>query len=181
MATKTDPAERARAANLLGALALEVAERGARQARAHPNATTSSLAALNLIGAYAGCSNSALARALGLSHTATVRLVDKLEAAGLVTSGTGADRRAVALHLTPEGVERVRAAITARRRDVDDLLAILPADDVAHLARIAGVLLAAMVESGDDADHLCRLCDENSCPDARCPVHSRAVALERGP
>ncbi|WP_210332574.1 MarR family transcriptional regulator [Methylosinus sp. H3A] len=89
-----------RTANLLAALALELTGRLERLPKRHPNETTSSLAALNVIGFYEGCSNNALSRALGLSHTATVRLVDKLEASGLVTSETGADRRFVSLRLT---------------------------------------------------------------------------------
>src|SRR5882724_4448772 len=72
-----------RTANLLGALAGEIAGRLERHGRIHPNETSSAAAALNVIGFYEGCSNSALSRALGLSHPATVRLVDKLEAAGL--------------------------------------------------------------------------------------------------
>jgi MarR family transcriptional regulator, negative regulator of the multidrug operon emrRAB len=75
-----------RTANLLGALAGEIADRIEREGKLHPNETSSATAALNVIGFYEGCSNGALSRALGLSHTATVRLVDKLELSGLVRS-----------------------------------------------------------------------------------------------
>ena len=119
-----------RTANLLGALAGAIAERQERHGKAHPNETSSAAAALNVIGFYEGCSNGELAEALGLSHTATVRLVDKLEAGGLVISATGADRRAVALRLT----------------------------------------------KARDADHICRLCDGDACPEEACPVH---IAAER--
>src|SRR5579872_3927451 len=98
-----------RTANLLGALAGELVARLARQGKAHPNETDSAAAALTVIGFYEGCSNGALSHALGLSHTATVRLVDKLEAAGLVVSKPGADRRSVALRLTASGRQRGRA------------------------------------------------------------------------
>ena len=71
-----------------------------RQLKTHPNQTNSSAAALNIIAYYEGCTNARLAKALCLSHPATVRLVDKLEAEGLVESRDAADGRAVSLHLT---------------------------------------------------------------------------------
>ena len=99
-----------RTANLLGALSTEIAGRLEQQLRKHPNATDSGVAALNIIGFYEGCSNGALSRALQLSHTATVRVVDKLEAAGLVESRSARDRRSVALYLTSRGRTRARRA-----------------------------------------------------------------------
>jgi hypothetical protein len=50
---------------------------GSSSGKAHPNETSSATAALNVIGFYDGCSNGALSQALGLSHTAADRLVDK--------------------------------------------------------------------------------------------------------
>src|SRR5207237_1346042 len=87
-----------------------IAGRLEQQGRLHPNETTSSMAALNVIAYYEGCSNGALSQVLGLSHAATVRLVDKLEAANLVISEQGTDKRAVALRLTDLGRERAAAA-----------------------------------------------------------------------
>lgn len=176
MTDATDEASR-RAANLLGAVALALMDRVERRTRRHPNETSSATAALNVIGSAEGCSNTALSQALGLSHTTTVRLVDKLEASGLVTSTTGADRRFVSLALTPSGRDRAQALVAARSRLLDEALAVLPAADIGHLARIAETLLASFVATGDDGDHICRLCDEAACPEERCPVHRRTVAL----
>ena len=67
-----------RTANLLGALACEISERLDERLKNHPNESDSAAAALNVISFYAGCSNNALSRALKLSHTTTVRLIDKL-------------------------------------------------------------------------------------------------------
>jgi MarR family transcriptional repressor of emrRAB len=167
-----------RTANLLGALAGEIADRIERQGKLHPNETSSAIAALNVIGLYEGCTNGALSRALGLSHTATVRLVDKLELSGLVHSKKGKDKRSVALRLTERGRERARAVIHDRCVRLSDFLDVLTPRQRRQLDEIADVLLKSMVENAQDADHICRLCDGSACPTRRCPVHQKAVALE---
>ncbi|HXB80902.1 MAG TPA: MarR family transcriptional regulator [Bradyrhizobium sp.] len=167
-----------RTANLLGALAGEIADRIEREGKLHPNETSSATAALNVIGFYEGCSNGALSRALGLSHTATVRLVDKLELSGLVRSERGADKRAVALRLTRHGRERARAVIHDRCLRLGDLIEVLTPRQRRQLDDIAEALLKSMVKAAQDADHICRLCDGAACPTRQCPVHQKAVALE---
>jgi MarR family transcriptional repressor of emrRAB len=167
-----------RTANLLGALAGEIAGRLERHGRLHPNETSSAAAALNVVGFYEGCSNGALSRALGLSHTATVRLVDKLEMAGLVLSETGADKRSVALRLTDLGRKRARATIHERCLRLGDFIDVLTPQQRRQLDDIAETLLRSMVQAAQDADHICRLCDDTACPPGRCPVHQKALALE---
>jgi len=167
-----------RTANLLGALAGEIAGRIERHGKAHPNETSSAAAALNVIGFYEGCSNGALSRALGLSHTATVRLVDKLEAAGQVMSETGIDRRSVALRLTDLGRERARAVVHERCVLLGDYIDVLTPEQRRQLDDIAETLLRSTVKAAQDADHICRLCDGTECPPERCPVHLKALALE---
>lgn len=167
-----------RTANLLGALAVEIADRLARHGKLHPNETSSATAALNVIGFYEGCSNGALSRALGLSHTATVRLVDKLEASGLVLSEPGADKRAVALRLTDLGRERARIAVHERCLLLGDAIDVLTPAQRQHLDGILETLLRSMVLAAQDADHICRLCDGEECPSEHCPVHQKAIALD---
>lgn len=170
-----------RTANLLGALALELMTRVERLSKRHPNETSSSMAALNVMSFYEGCSNNALAQALGLSHTATVRLVDKLEASGLVASETGVDRRSVALKLTPSGRARAQELVSERCRHLCGMLDKLPEEDQRRLSRISETLLKSLVAAASDADHICRLCDETSCPADQCPVHNRAIEIEASP
>jgi MarR family transcriptional repressor of emrRAB len=169
---------RLRTANLLGALASEIAARLDEQIKTHPNQTDSAAAALNVIGFYEGCSNGALSRALRLSHTATVRLVDKLEEAHLVTSEAGTDRRSVALRLTEKGRERARAIVRERCVMLADIADLLTPAQRAALDDVAETLLRALVTSPDSADHVCRLCDEAACPPEHCPVHQKALAME---
>ncbi|CAA9509912.1 MAG: Transcriptional regulator, MarR family [uncultured Solirubrobacteraceae bacterium] len=168
---------KARTANLLGALAGAVVGEFEAPLKAHPNQNTSSVAALKLIADAEGCSNAELSQALRLSHPATVRLVDKLESAGLVESRAGTDRRAVALHLTEDGRRRVRALLDERARALDAVVDLLPTEQRRQLDRIAETLLRAMTGSPLAGAHICRLCDEHACPAGRCPVHQRAVEL----
>lgn len=158
-------------ANLLGALALAVTDRLGRLSRRHPNEALSGLAALNVIGVHGGRSNNELALALGLSHTTTVRLVDRLEAEGLVASVAGRDRRRVELSLTPAGAARLAGLMAERQQLLKRCLAPLSPRDRADFARISAQILAGFVAGSDEADRLCRLCDEQSCPDTLCPVH----------
>lgn len=168
---------KSRTANLLGALASAIVERFEVRLKRHPNGTDSSAAALKLIGLHDGCTNVALSQALKLSHSATVRLVDKLEAAELVDSRPGADRRAVALHLTQEGHVRLRAVLEARHLALEEVVAVLSPEQRRQLDGIADTLLGALVATPLEAAHICRLCDEVACPPSRCPVHLRAHDL----
>ena len=166
-----------RTANLLGALSCAVSELLVRQGKSHPNQTDSATAALNLIGFYDGCSNGALSKALDLSHTATVRLVDKLEAEGLVTSEPGIDRRSVSLRLTKAGRAHGRAAIQARCAALCDVISALTPTQRAQLDGIADTLLRSLVTTAGEADHICRLCDDTACPPKHCPVHQKGLSV----
>jgi DNA-binding MarR family transcriptional regulator len=166
-----------RTANMLGALAGAVADRLEAGLRNHPNQTDSSAAALNLLALYEGCSNVALSRGLKLSHPATVRLVDKLEAAGLVERRAGADRRSVALFLTQAGRARAREILEARCVALEPIVDILSPEQRTQLDGIAETLLRGFTTSPLEGGHICRLCDEAICPPEHCPVHNKAASL----
>ena len=94
-----------------------------------------------------------LAAQLGLAESSTTRLVDKLEAAGLVRRGTSVpDRRCVVAGLTPAG-RRLIARVRADRRDfLKHILETLPDRDRAELVelfgRVASELRAREVAEG---------------------------------
>ena len=172
---------RLRTANLLGALAGEVTERLERRLKSHPSQTDSAAAALNVLSFWDGASNGELARVLGLSHTATVRLVDRLEAEGLVESQAGRDRRAVALHLTEAGRARAKAVLADRCAALSEVTDVLTPSEQTVLAGLLEKMLRGVTTGGMmGAAHICRLCDEVVCPEGECPVHLRAVELEKG-
>lgn len=167
-----------RTANLLGALACEIAVRLEQQLKKHPNQNDSAAAALCVIGYYHGCSNATLSQALKLSHTATVRLVDKLEGAGWVDSHIGHDRRSVALQLTKAGRKQAQSVVADRNRALSDIVDVLTTSQRSQLAAISEVLLQSMTKSPDAANYICRLCDDNACPPGKCPVHQAALKHE---
>lgn len=166
-----------RTANLFGALATAVAGRLADATKGHPNQTDTGTAALNLIALFEGCSNNELSRALQLSHSATVRLIDKLDADGLVRRRGADDRRAVALHLTASGKRKAEAALAARCVALSDLVEHLTDVQRIALDDIAATLLTHITKSPLEAAHICRLCDHVACPEGDCPVHKKALEL----
>lgn len=162
---------RLRTANLLAALAGDVTGLLDARLKSHPNQTSSSAAALNVLGFWDGCSNAELSRVLGLSHTATVRLVDKLEAEGWVVAGPGADRRSVALSLTAAGKARAGELLKGRCAAVAEVIEVLSDHEQDTLARLLEKLLAPRATDDFRAAHICRLCDETACPPQDCPMH----------
>jgi DNA-binding MarR family transcriptional regulator len=87
------------------------------------------LRALTAVGRYGELNLSQLAEALGALPSSASRLCDRLEAAGLLTRDTGrASRRAVSLHLTPEGEALLAQARTSRQEQIAQVLdAMTPA------------------------------------------------------
>lgn len=116
-----------------------------------------------------------LSRALGRSHSATVRLVDGLERDGLVTRLPGPDARSIMLELTEAGVKRVRQVRADRARVLDGLIGALTAAEVAALEPLLERLLAASAVDADSRWRICRLCEEPRCEyGRRCPVDEAA-------
>jgi DNA-binding MarR family transcriptional regulator len=181
--TAGHPVERdlARGANLLGAVSLAVAdrvraaaERGAAQGASAPAALVS------LAGYLDGSPIDAVRSPLRLTHSATVRLVDRLVAAGLARRREGADRRSVAVELTPAGHAAAAAAVNARAETLEAALADLDSAERAELARLHAKVLGTLTDGRATAGHICRLCDSHACghEEGRCPVTQAADAAE---
>jgi MarR family transcriptional repressor of emrRAB len=164
----------ARDANLLGAFGLALADRLA--AAAGPGTSGSAAEALvTLHGRGAGRSIDALAGVVGLSHSGTVRLADRLSAAGLLERRRGADQRLTALHLTPAGHRAARQVLSRREAAMHSLLALLTDDQQRQLVDVAAALLAQMCEAPAAERRVCRLCDLEACGRSHgtCPVAPR--------
>jgi DNA-binding MarR family transcriptional regulator len=82
-----------------------------------------------------------LASTLGLAESTTTRLVDRLEAAGLVRRGTSAsDRRCVVAGLTSEG-RRVAEQVRRERREfLTEILRTLPRKERSELVHLFGLV-----------------------------------------
>jgi MarR family transcriptional regulator, negative regulator of the multidrug operon emrRAB len=167
-----------RTSNLLGALAVAVHDRiGSETAVAagHGAMVPSALVTLHH---SPGIRIGELARILALTHPGTVRLVDRLVVDGLVRRQGDADGRAVTLRLEPKGRRAAQRVLEARAGVLDVALAGLRSDETHRLEPLLERLLAALTPDVDTADHICRLCDEQVCINARCPVEA-AIADSR--
>ncbi|MBD0280961.1 MAG: MarR family transcriptional regulator [Thermoleophilaceae bacterium] len=174
-------ADGARDANLLGAFVLAVAERlddATREAAASGGAAPAALVALESF--LDGSSIDTLRKPLGLTHSAAVRLVDRLVAAGLVRREPGADARSVAVFLTGAGRQASERVQAGRMRALADVLSPLDAAEREQLARLHERLLGGLTSGRADARHICRLCDSHACGHERglCPVTRAADRAE---
>lgn len=165
---------RLRTANLLAALASDIVERVDAELKSHPNQTDSWLAALNVMSFWDGITNAELASALRLSHPATSRLVEKLQAQGLVETRSGPDRRASYLYLLPAGLKLVEPALAGRCIAVERYLSPLSPEEHLQLENLLEKLVRPLATSDEQVVHFCRLCSFSSCPDEICPMHSGA-------
>ena len=162
-----------RQVNLLGAIALAATDRiRADVAAVAPNAGEGPAGLVVVASFLRGGSIEELSRVLELSHSATVRLVDKLEREGLVEKRSGRDARTVAIFPTDDGVAIADAIQGARMKGLDQLLDPLTGSERAELTRLHEKLLAGLASSGAFRSHICRLCDAHACGHerGRCPV-----------
>ena len=156
--------------NALGALALEVARRvqeAGDAASPHGASAPAALAALH--GLSGGQSIDSLRRVVGLTHSGAVRLVDRLAAAGLVERRVGADARAVALQLTPEGRRAARRVLARREAAIEGVLAPLTPAERTTLATLHERLLGSLTGGQEGRRRVCRLCDVEACG-RECPT-----------
>jgi DNA-binding MarR family transcriptional regulator len=159
-----------RLANLLAATSRLVDDAVEARLAGDLSLAASAPAALVSIANHPGQSVDDLRRALDLTHSGAVRLVDRLEADGLVRRQP--QGRSVSLELTARGRRRHARLETARLAAVEDALAPLTPDARARLEPILEVLLAAHASSQDDLRRICRLCAYAACerPNCACPV-----------
>jgi DNA-binding MarR family transcriptional regulator len=175
------PTDPARDANLLGAVVLAVAERldrATREAAAHGGSAPAALIAL---GSFLdGSSIDALRRSLGLTHSAAVRLVDRLAGAGLVTRAAGEDARSVAVFLTEAGRRAAEHVQRSRMAALAEVLDSLSPAERAQLSTAHERLLDGLTWGRADARHICRMCDSHACGhhEGRCPVTRAADRAE---
>jgi MarR family transcriptional regulator, negative regulator of the multidrug operon emrRAB len=160
-----------RQANLLGALAIAVTDR-MHQARADDDGRgLTATAALNHLRLRPAQNIDFLARLLQISHPATVRLVNRLEAEGLVERRRDEDdARSRALVLTAAGQRAALAAARKRLEILDQTLSALTAAERRRLELVIEKLLGALTVDRWDARHICRLCDIPTCEAPTCPV-----------
>ncbi|MGC1457739.1 MAG: MarR family transcriptional regulator [Steroidobacteraceae bacterium] len=160
----------ARTANLLGAFLTGLHDHMSSRLEQESLIAGDGPAALVAIAYNEGRTVEFLRKTLTLSHSWTVRVVEKLEKAGLVHKKTGTDKREVALFLTDQGKRKVQGIVRARRRCLDEVLAVLPVKDHKKLTTMLERMLAFLTGDDDSAEAICKLCEVDVCPQNRCPV-----------
>lgn len=159
-----------RTANLLGATVLGLFDELKSVVEHRSGRAGESPAALVVLGHQPGLSNEALSRLLGLTHTGSVRLIDRLVADGLVERRPSAtDRRGVALHLTPAGKTAREEIIAERERLMTALIAPLSIAEQRQLTDLLAKLLQGVARDDTHKLRMCRLCDGPAC--GECPIH----------
>jgi DNA-binding MarR family transcriptional regulator len=171
-------------ANRLGALALTLSD-GVRDATEAATGMAGGLpAALVSLAEWAdGRSIDVLAEAMRVSHSRAVRVVDRLEAAGLARREPDPfDGRRALVWLEPAGRELAEEALDARARVLLRAVGELDSEEMQDLERLLGAVLAATTAGGCAAAATCRLCDAHACGhyEGACPV-SRAAERYRAP
>lgn len=158
-------------ANLLGALALAVTDHVTEALESDLAEGGNASAAILSIGTRPGESIESLAKVLGLSHSATVRTVDRLERRGWVgRAPSGIDTRATALSLTRSGRAKAKKLIRERDRILTGVTSHLTTGELTTLTGLLTKMLSQLPATRADARHLCRLCNHGPCHDIHCPV-----------
>lgn len=182
--------ETVRLGNLLAALAIAVTD-GLEDAFVDEGLDTKAGTALVALLDFAPeAAEQRLRLAIGLTHSGTVRLVDRLQRSGLVERAQGRDERTVAVRLTAAG-RKVALRLRYRRRELtSSLLSNLTDRQRTELVPACERLISALTTrrlAMRKAGHtpsggaLCRLCDFRACgrPAGLCPSAATRAFSER--
>jgi MarR family transcriptional repressor of emrRAB len=162
-----------RAGNLLGALAIGLGDRLSRATEAAAGRSGARAAALANLAQWPGDTIEDLRHMLGLTHSATVRVIDGLVADGLVERVRVGGGPAVRPELTEAGRAEARLVLLAREAVLDPLLGQLSPEQVTSLTGVAESLLTALTIDFNAGELICRICELEACPQERCPVAIR--------
>jgi MarR family transcriptional regulator, negative regulator of the multidrug operon emrRAB len=163
----------ARSANLLGTVGLAVSDRIRSAAEDELGLSGSAPIAIVALSTYlADRPLEEIADAFGITASAVVRLVDRLEAEGLVRRHPGPDGRRVSVRLTAKGHRRAQGVLARRESELAGVLGVLTAAEQRELTRLHEKLLAHLPDDVPGAARVCRFCDVDACGhyDGRCPV-----------
>ena len=172
-------ADRAAAANVLGALALAVAGQLPVTVTPGNGRSDTAAAALSALHHFPGeITVDRLGQVLGLTHSGAVRLVDRLAGAGLVERAPGPDRRSRSVQLTAAGRRAARRVSGDRIAYLTSLLDNLSPAETGALHELLGRVMGQVVRHKEGGAWICRLCDLQACGRAagQCPAANAAAA-----
>jgi len=161
-----------RLAQLLGVVSLAATDRFRAAVEGLLGRGGAHSGALVHLDAHPGGSVQGLARVLGVSQPAAVKIADRLAADGLLERRPGADRRTLALHLTAAGRTAAADVLSRRAGELTALLSVLEPSERETLEPLLEKLVAALADDRPGALRVCRLCDRAACCGgaAGCPM-----------
>ncbi len=182
--SRPEPAALDRTANVLGALTLAVSDRmrdGVGQAAGpagRPGSETAGVALSALQHFLDRPTIDRLRQVLGVTSSGAVRLVDRLEASGLVQREAGADGRSTTVRLTAAGRRAAERATRARADVLQDALGVLSPADRAVFEGLISQMVVTLIREPGATRWMCRLCDTGVCGvrSRECPVSRAAHA-----
>lgn len=110
-----------------------------------------------------------LSDVLDLTHSAAVRIVDRLEKDNRIRRIPQTNRRYVGLVLTPSGVKLADDMLKARQTALEKLFEGIEDNALNRLMTVTRKILESGVSDKLSAYRRCRSCDENMCGSS-CPV-----------
>lgn len=165
--------------NLLTAAAIAICDAQTSAMAEQTDLNPSITATILTLGQHDAQSLSQMAVVAGITHSAMVRLIDGLERKGLVTRGTGRDRREVVISLTEAGQTLYATLRQVQTQVISPLTDGLSAQQKAVLETAMTHILSRLTLGRDSADHICRFCDEDVCHQGHCPVERQAQRLAK--
>jgi DNA-binding MarR family transcriptional regulator len=161
-----------RTANILGALAIALSGRITAETSVAGGISPSAVSALIQVHFSPGVSVEQLRNLIGLSHSASVRVVDVLEGMSLIGRRrmAGVDARVTSLFTTDKGRDLAREVLRVRGNITKPIVASFSPDDQLLLERVLGELIMRLVRPGPEQEYVCRFCDLSECPQDTCPM-----------
>lgn len=160
--------------NLAGALSVAISDRVNGAAEELVGMGGEAPAAIVQIGTNPGLTITALGSALGLTHSATVRVVAKLERSKLVRKVRGEDAREVCVSLSAAGEKMMNRILTARETVIAKIMKPLDEAQRGVLTDLLVAVLNRIARDDSEAERICRMCDEQCCKADGCPVTAYA-------
>jgi DNA-binding MarR family transcriptional regulator len=161
-----------RLSQLLGVVALAAMDRVRGAVEGSLGRGGGHAAALVHLDAHPGEPVGRLARVLGVSQPAAVKIADALAADGLLLRRPGPDRRTTSLQLTSAGTRAARRVLLERAAALDELSTALDDAERRDLERLLDRLVSTLADDRPTALRCCRLCDRDACYRAgsACPL-----------
>jgi len=171
----------AHAVNLLGALGIGLADLQTAAMTKAVGLDVSAVAALVTLLDRPGLTLRQLSQVLGITHSGTVRLADRLSTQRMLKRGNSADARQTPVTLTHKGRLAAQSALQARRNALQFLIDPLPEEQRDSFVDTLAILLGRLPNDQMPARHVCRLCEHSQCRSPNCPVGAAAPAAQLEP